>query len=150
MIHFKRSAGSESGRSFLMKSFHATADLMLAELRLIFPHLDLSQWRYLPCATCHTPDARPIVDVICGGRVGLLLGGNGYAGKSGDALGGLGAALLLGETWQGPIAREDLFLPLNRNILTPFNFIFGDKVNSYTSSLDWKCLGLRRNAGLRR
>ena len=89
---------------------NATADLMLAELRLIFPHLDLSQWRYLPCATCHTPDARPIVDVICGGRVGLLLGGNGYAGKSGDALGKLGATLLMGETWQGPIAREELSL----------------------------------------
>jgi hypothetical protein len=89
---------------------NATADLMLAELRLIFPHLDLSKWHYLPCATCHTPDARPIIDVICGGQVGLLLGGNGYAGKSGDALGELGAALLMGETWQGPIAREELSL----------------------------------------
>jgi sarcosine oxidase len=89
---------------------HATADLMLAELRLIFPYLDLSQWRYLPCATCHTPDARPIVDVICGGKVGLLLGGNGYAGKSGDALGELGATLILGKAWQGPIAREELSL----------------------------------------
>ena len=88
----------------------ADADLILAELRLIFPQLDLSQWRYLPCATCHTPDARPIVDVICDGQVGLLLGGNGYAGKSGDALGKLGAALLMGENWQGPIAREELSL----------------------------------------
>ena len=86
------------------------AALMVAELRLIFPHLDLSKWRYLPCVTCHTPDARPIIDVICSGQVGLLLGGNGYAGKSGDALGELGAALLSGATWQGPVPREELSL----------------------------------------
>ena len=104
------SGADELNRWLRVGKDNATADLMLAELRLIFPQLDLSKWRYLPCATCHTPDARPIVDVMYGGQVGLLLGGNGYAGKSGDALGELGAALLMGETWQGPIAREELSL----------------------------------------
>ncbi len=83
---------------------------ILAELPLIFPHLDLSKWRYLPCVTCHTPDTYPIIDVICGGRVGLLLGGNGYAGKSGDALGELGAALLSGAAWPGAVPRTELSL----------------------------------------
>ena len=89
---------------------NAAATLMLAELGLVFPHLDLSKWRYLPCVTCHTPDTHPIIDVICSGQVGLLLGGNGYAGKSGDALGELGATRLSGATWQGPVSRKKLSL----------------------------------------
>ncbi|MGD8993103.1 MAG: FAD-dependent oxidoreductase [Desulfobacterales bacterium] len=81
---------------------------LLDELSRIMPDLDLSGWKYMPCATCHTPDARPVVDLIGNGRVGLLLGGNGYAAKSGDALGELGAVMMHGGLWPGPIPRSDL------------------------------------------
>jgi glycine/D-amino acid oxidase-like deaminating enzyme len=86
------------------------ATLLLEELSRIMPDLNLSSWKYMPCATCHTPDARPIIDLIGSGRIGLLLGGNGYAAKSGDALGQLGAALLHGGEWPGPISKGDLSL----------------------------------------
>ena len=84
--------------------------LVLDELSRIMPDLNLSSWKYMPCATCHTPDARPIIDLIGSGRIGLLLGGNGYAAKSGDALGQLGAAVLHGGGWPGPISKGDLSL----------------------------------------
>jgi glycine/D-amino acid oxidase-like deaminating enzyme len=64
----------------------------------------------MPCATCHTPDTRPIIDLIGDGRIGLLLGGNGYAAKSGDALGELGAALMHGGEWPGPLSMSELSL----------------------------------------
>ena len=83
---------------------------LLDELSRIMPGLDLSRWKYMPCATCHTPDARPIIDLIGDGRIGLLLGGNGYAAKSGDALGELGAALLHEGKWPEPLPRIDLSL----------------------------------------
>ena len=86
------------------------AAILLDELRRIMPNLDLSAWTYLPCATCHTPDARPIIDLIEDGRIGLLLGGNGYAAKSGDALGELGAALMHAGGWPGPLSKGDLSL----------------------------------------
>ncbi len=86
------------------------AAVLLDELSCIMPDLDLSGWKYLPCATCHTPDARPIIDLIGSGRIGLLLGGNGYAAKSGDALGELGAALMHEGQWPGPLPRSDLSL----------------------------------------
>ena len=86
------------------------ATLLLEELSRIMPDANLSSWKYVPCATCHTPDARPIIDLIGSGRVGLLLGGNGYAAKSGDALGQLGAAVLHGGEWPGPISKGDLSL----------------------------------------
>ena len=83
---------------------------LLDELSRIMPDLDLSGWKYMPCATCHTPDARPIIDLIGDGRIGMLLGGNGYAAKSGDALGELGAALMHAGRWPGPLPRSDLSL----------------------------------------
>ena len=86
------------------------AAVLLDELSRIMPDLDLSGWKYLPCATCHTPDARPIIDLIGDGRIGLLLGGNGYAAKSGDALGELGAALVHAGAWPGPLSKGDLSL----------------------------------------
>jgi sarcosine oxidase len=84
--------------------------ILLEELSRIMPDLNISSWKYMPCATCHTPDARPIIDLIGRGRIGLLLGGNGYAAKSGDALGQLGAAVLHGGEWPGPISKVDLSL----------------------------------------
>jgi sarcosine oxidase len=84
--------------------------LLLEEFSRIMPDVNLSSWKYMPCATCHTPDARPIIDLIGSGRIGLLLGGNGYAAKSGDALGQLGAAVLHGGEWPGPIPKGDLSL----------------------------------------
>lgn len=101
---------SELNRWLRVGEDKAGIEMMLEELRLIFPHLDLSKWRYLPCVTCHTPDAHPIIDVIGDGRIGLLLGGNGFAAKSGDALGELGARLLLETSRPGTTPAGDLSL----------------------------------------
>ena len=89
---------------------HDISTVLLSELNTIIPNLNLSKWKYMPCATSHTPDARPIIDIIGGGRIGLLLGGNGFSAKSGDALGELGASLMLGSTWPKTISKSDLSL----------------------------------------
>ena len=86
------------------------ATVLLRELSTIIPDLILSKWKYMPCTTCHTPDALPFIDIIGDGRIGLLLGGNGFAAKSAEALGELGAAILRRRAWPGPVSKGDLSL----------------------------------------
>lgn len=81
---------------------------LLEELTTLIPSLDVSDWKWLACVTTDTPDRRPVVDLIEDGKICLEIGGNGYSAKSGDALGELGASLLLGKEWPGPVPREEL------------------------------------------
>jgi sarcosine oxidase len=81
---------------------------LIEELGFLVPSLDTSNWKWLACVTTDTPDRRPVVDLIEDGKVCLQIGGNGYSAKSGDALGELGASLLLGREWPGPIPAEEL------------------------------------------
>lgn len=81
---------------------------LIQELLTLMPTLDVSKWKWLACVTTDTPDRRPVVDLIEDGKICLQIGGNGYSAKSGDALGELGASLLLGKDWPGPIPQEEL------------------------------------------
>jgi len=81
---------------------------LIEELGFLVPSLDTSNWKWLACVTTDTPDRRPVVDLIEDGKICLQIGGNGYSAKSGDALGELGASLLLGREWPGPIPAEEL------------------------------------------
>jgi len=81
---------------------------LIEELSTLMPTLDVSKWKWLACVTTDTPDRRPVVDLIEDGKICLQIGGNGYSAKSGDALGELGASLLLGNPWPGPIPQEEL------------------------------------------
>lgn len=81
---------------------------LLAELAALMPSLDTSNWTWVACATTDTPDRRPVIGLVENGKICLQLGGNGYSAKSGDALGELGASLLLDRDWPGPIPAEEL------------------------------------------
>ena len=72
------------------------------------PSLDVSSWKWLACVTTDTPDRRPVIGLVEEGRICLQLGGNGYSAKSGDALGELGASVLLGKDWPGPVPAAEL------------------------------------------
>jgi glycine/D-amino acid oxidase-like deaminating enzyme len=67
------------------------------------PSLDTNHWKSLACVTTNTPDRRPVIGLVEDGKICLQLGGNGYSAKSGDALGELGASLLLEQEWTSPI-----------------------------------------------
>jgi sarcosine oxidase len=59
-------------------------------------------WITKPCLLTDTASGRPIVDHVDDGLV-LAGGCNGYAGKSGDAIGALAASLALHGTWTDPV-----------------------------------------------
>lgn len=81
---------------------------LVEELAILMPSLDTGSWNWLACVTTDTPDRRPVIGLVESGKVCLQLGGNGYSAKSGDALGELGASLLLGKEWPGPVAPREL------------------------------------------
>lgn len=81
---------------------------LIEELQVLMPSLDTSSWHWLACVTTDTPDRRPVIGLIEDGRICLQLGGNGYSAKSGDAIGELGASLLLGNEWPGPVPASEL------------------------------------------
>lgn len=83
---------------------------LVDELATLMPSLNTSSWKWLACITTDTPDRRPVIGLIEQGKICLQLGGNGYAAKSGDALGELGASLLLEKEWPGPVPASDLAL----------------------------------------
>lgn len=66
-------------------------------LRGLVPHVRPLTLRSQPCAVTTTASSRPVIDLLPGGRVGVLTGGNGYAAKSADELGRLGAAMVAGD-----------------------------------------------------
>jgi sarcosine oxidase len=76
---------------------------LIQELHELMPSLDTNHWKSLACVTTNTPDRRPVIGLVEDGKICLQLGGNGYSAKSGDALGELGASLLLEQEWTSPI-----------------------------------------------
>ena len=83
---------------------------LIEELVTLVPSINHTNWKWLACVTTDTPDRRPVVDLVEEGKICLQVGGNGYSAKSGDALGELGASLLLGTEWPGPVPPEELAL----------------------------------------
>ncbi len=81
---------------------------LVQELTTLMPSLDTSKWDWLACVTTDTPDRRPVIGLIEDGKICLQVGGNGYSAKSGDALGELGASLLLEQKWPGPVPAIEL------------------------------------------
>jgi sarcosine oxidase len=72
----------------------------LAEiLAKIIPHLRPVSLQSESCVTSYTRTGYPYVDLLPGGRIGVLTGGNGSAAKSADEIGRLGAAMLRAGQW---------------------------------------------------
>jgi sarcosine oxidase len=51
------------------------------------------------CVTTFTPTGQLYVDKLEGGRIGVVVGGNGSAAKSADEIGRLGALMLQHQEW---------------------------------------------------
>lgn len=64
----------------------------------LVPGLQVVRWETKPCLITGTPTGLPYVDHVADGLV-LAAGCNGYAGKSGDAIGALAASLALEGRW---------------------------------------------------
>jgi glycine/D-amino acid oxidase-like deaminating enzyme len=72
----------------------------LAEiLRNIIPQLRPVSLHTESCVTSYTRTGYPYADMLPGGRIGVLTGGNGSAAKSADEIGRMGAEMLRAGRW---------------------------------------------------
>jgi glycine/D-amino acid oxidase-like deaminating enzyme len=67
-------------------------------LRANFPNLIPIGLHYDSCVTTNTANRHPMIDMVTK-NIAVAIGGNGYAAKSCDQLGKLGAHLILGKPW---------------------------------------------------
>lgn len=89
----------------------AMADAYRAELHRMMPGLDLSNTITAACVTSETHSLRPYAEAVCDGKVVVLTGGNGHGAKAADALGEIGASLMLNKPWPGQNTPEQFALP---------------------------------------
>ncbi|MCH8817357.1 MAG: FAD-binding oxidoreductase, partial [Chloroflexi bacterium] len=89
----------------------AMADAYREELRRMMPGLDQSGSLTAACVTSETHSLRPYAEAIHGGKVVVLTGGNGHGAKAADALGEIGASLMLDKPWPGETTPAQFALP---------------------------------------
>lgn len=89
----------------------AIADAYREELHRMMPHLDMSNSITAACVTSETYSLRPYAQAIHDGKVVVLTGGNGHGAKAADALGEIGASLILNNPWPLEAAQADFALP---------------------------------------
>jgi sarcosine oxidase len=65
----------------------------------IIPHLRPLSLHSESCVTSYTRTGYPYADLLPGGRIGVLTGGNGSAAKSADEIGRMGAEMLRAGQW---------------------------------------------------
>jgi sarcosine oxidase len=68
-------------------------------LRTIIPQLRPVSLHTESCVTSYTRTGYPYADMLEGGRIGVLTGGNGSAAKSADEIGRMGAEMLRAGQW---------------------------------------------------
>lgn len=68
----------------------------------LLPGLRVGAWETKPCLLTDTPTGLPYVDHLADGLV-IAAGCNGYAAKSGDAIGALAADLAIQGSWTDPV-----------------------------------------------
>jgi sarcosine oxidase len=77
----------------------SAAGHLTAKLRAIVPDLRPVSLHTDSCVTTFTPTGQLYVDKLAGGRIGVVVGGNGSAAKSADEIGRLGALMLQHQEW---------------------------------------------------
>jgi sarcosine oxidase len=114
-------------RTWMRSEAHSAELGPLRQLLLgIIPSLDALSWTTKPCIITDTPTGLPFVGRVTSDVVpelfgkqsgeippGLFVaaGGNGFAGKSADAIGALAAGLILEGEWTDPDLLETAFAP---------------------------------------
>ena len=82
------------------------AEAMKEALHRMLPGLQALSYHSVPCLITNTAHGNPYIDALEDGRIYVATGGNGYAAKSSDAIGRLGAMLCATGEWQSPYDRE--------------------------------------------
>ncbi len=79
------------------------AEAMKAALHRMIPGLQTLSYHSVPCLITKTAHGNPYIDALDEGRIYVTAGGNGYAAKSSDAIGRLGALLCASDAWQSQL-----------------------------------------------
>lgn len=105
-----RLVGTGVARRAWMRGDDHTADLddLVGLTMGLVPGLVVERWETKPCLITDTPSGLPYVDHLADGLV-LAAGCNGYAAKSGDAIGAMAARLALDGTWSDTALAADRF-----------------------------------------
>ncbi len=90
-----RSPGSETSARRLIDILHT----VVRDLRPVSIHTDA-------CVTTGTPTGQIYAERLQGGRIGILVGGNGSAAKSADEIGRLGALMMQHKDWAYDLSPE--------------------------------------------
>ena len=90
-----RSPGSETSARRLIDVLHT----VVRDLRPVSVHTDA-------CVTTETPTGQIYAERLQGGRIGVLVGGNGSAAKSADEIGRLGALMMQHKDWAYDLSPE--------------------------------------------
>ena len=90
-----RSPGSETSARRLIDVLHT----VVRDLRPVSIHTDA-------CVTTETPTGQIYAERLQGGRIGVLIGGNGSAAKSADEIGRLGALMMQHKDWAYDLSPE--------------------------------------------
>ncbi len=83
------------------------AEAMKDALHRMLPGLRVVSYHSVPCLITNTAHGNPYIDALDAGRIYVTTGGNGYAAKSSDAIGRLGAMLCASGEWQSQYQRDD-------------------------------------------
>ncbi|MCY3779047.1 MAG: FAD-dependent oxidoreductase [Chloroflexi bacterium] len=98
--------------SELLDWFHSDgrediAEAMKAALHRMVPDLKVLSYHSVPCLITNSAHDNPYIDALEDGRIYLATAGNGYAAKSSDEIGRIGAMLCATDAWHSGLNRED-------------------------------------------
>ncbi len=98
--------------SELLDWFHSDgrediAEAMKAALHRMVPDLKVLSYHSVPCLITNSAHGNPYIDTLEDGRIYLATAGNGYAAKSSDEIGRIGAMLCATDEWHTGLNRED-------------------------------------------
>ena len=83
------------------------AECMRTALQRMIPGLKARSFHSVPCLISNSAHGKPYIDELVDGRIYLATAGNGYAAKSSDEIGRIGAMLCATDEWQSDLNRED-------------------------------------------
>lgn len=100
------------GDSELLDWFHSDGrqDIVAAmkdALHRMIPHLKVVSYHSVPCLITNSAHGNPYIDSLEADRLYLATAGNGYAAKSSDEIGRIGAMLCATDEWHSELNRED-------------------------------------------
>ncbi|HEY0519914.1 MAG TPA: FAD-dependent oxidoreductase, partial [Ilumatobacteraceae bacterium] len=112
--HEPRVLDADDRRRWMSGSEHEDdLDSLRSLLLGVLPGLRVEAWSTKPCLIPETPTKLPYLEIVEPGLV-MCVGTNGYAAKSADAIGAVGAALVSNGKWTDPDLDEDEFKLLSR------------------------------------